>query len=90
MIAANKVVIFSWVRCPFCVKAKQLFVGLTKEVAVFDIDQMPNGDELQGEIIKAYDHDTVPAVFIKGKFIGGYSDCAALHSQGQLVKMLAD
>ena len=90
MIASNKVVIFSWVQCPYCVKAKQLFASLSKEVTAYEIDKMPEGGAIKTEIEKKFKHDTVPAVFIKGQFIGGFSDCDALHKQGKLVPMLAD
>jgi glutaredoxin 3 len=90
LVASNRVVIFSWVQCPFCVRAKQLFAGLTKDVSAYDIDRMPEGNAIQAEIIKQFNHDTVPAVFIKGQFIGGFSDCDALHKQGKLVPMLQE
>ncbi len=89
LIASNRVVIFSWVHCPYCVKAKQLFATLTKDVTTYEIDQMPNGKAMKVEIEKKFRHDTVPAVFIKGDFIGGFSDCDALHKQGKLVPMLS-
>merc|ERR1711916_226787 len=89
LISANQVVIFSWVRCPFCVKAKQLLGGLSKDVATYDIDQRPDGDAIHAEIIKATQHETVPAIWINGQFIGGFSEVDALHKQGKLEGMLA-
>jgi glutaredoxin 3 len=89
LTAANTVVIFSWVRCPYCVKAKELLGGLSKDVAIYDIDQMPEGEELHKEIIKQTNHETVPAIWIKNQFIGGFSDVDALHKQGKLTAMLA-
>lgn len=88
LVAANSVVIFSWVRCPFCVKAKALLGGLSKDVAIYDIDKMPEGDALHQEIIQTTNHETVPAIYIKGQFIGGFSDVDALHKQGKLEAML--
>jgi glutaredoxin 3 len=87
---SKRVVIFSWVQCPYCVRAKELFAGLTKDVVAYDIDKMPEGGAIKAEIEKQFNHDTVPAVFIKGKFVGGFSDCNALHQQGKLVPMLSD
>ena len=41
LVAANSVVIFSWVTCPYCAKAKALLGDMTKDLAIYDIDQMP-------------------------------------------------
>ena len=90
LVGANQVVIFSWVRCPFCVKAKQLLGGLSKDVATYDLDQLPEGNALHEEIVKATQHETVPAVWINQQFIGGFSEVDALHKQGKLVSMLAN
>ena len=90
LIASNQVVIFSWVRCPYCVKAKALLQPLSKDVAVYDVDKMENGEALHNEVIKMTGQETVPAVFINGKFIGGFSDTDALHRQGKLVPMLGE
>jgi glutaredoxin 3 len=90
LTGANAVVIFSWVRCPFCVKAKALLGGLSNDVAIYDIDQMADGNALHAEIIKATNgHDTVPAIWVKNEFVGGFSDVDALHKQGKLTQMLA-
>ncbi|EPY34697.1 glutaredoxin 3 [Strigomonas culicis] len=50
---------------------------------------MPNGEDLREQIFKQYEHDTVPAIFINGKFIGGCSDLQALQKSGELSKLLA-
>ncbi len=91
LIASGRVVIFSWVTCPYCVKAKKLLQPLVppEEYKVYDIDRMPNGDAIHAEIIKATNHETVPAVYINGQFVGGFSDCDALNRQGQLQKLIA-
>ena len=89
LINSNKVVIFSWVHCPYCKKAKELLGSLTKERSIYDVDQMPNGKAIHQEIIDATGHDTVPAIYIKGKLIGGFSDTDALYKRGELTKMLS-
>lgn len=88
LTGANAVVIFSWVRCPYCVKAKALLGPLSKDVAIYDIDKMPEGDAIHAEIIAATQHETVPAIWIKNQFVGGFSDVDALHREGKLVPML--
>ena len=89
-LAANDVVIFSWLRCPYCAKVKEFLDG--KKVAYKDylLEQMgPEGDALHKEIIRRHHHETVPAVFIKGQFIGGCDDTLALDKAGKLAPMLS-
>ncbi|KAG5475311.1 hypothetical protein LSCM1_03424 [Leishmania martiniquensis] len=89
LIAANKVVVFSWVTCPFCVRAKELLKPLAKDLRVYECDQMPNGEDLRKEIFSKYGHETVPAIFINGEFIGGCSELQALQRSGGLTKKLS-
>jgi glutaredoxin 3 len=87
-IGANSAVVFSWVRCPYCVKAKALLAQVSKDVKSYEVDSLADGKELHNAVIAATGHETVPAVYIKGKFIGGFSELDALHKQGKLVNML--
>jgi glutaredoxin 3 len=89
LIAANKVVVFAWVKCPYCVKVKALLDSVTKDVTYVYVDTVENGEAIREEIIKATGHETVPAVFINGKLIGGFSDTNALNEQGKLLELLA-
>ena len=90
LINSGRVVIFSWVSCPFCRRAKALLQPMVppEQYKVYELDQMPYGDAIHDEIIKQFDHDTVPAVFINGKFIGGFSETDALNKSGELQKLL--
>lgn len=88
LLTANKVVVFGWVRCPYCVKVKTLLDSITKDVSYFYVDKMENGEAIHGEIIKATGHETVPAVFINGSLVGGFSETDALHKEGKLAELL--
>lgn len=46
------------------------------------------GDAIHEEIIKATGHDTVPAIYIDGKLIGGFSDADALNKAGKLKELI--
>ena len=91
LVASAKVVIISWVKCPFCVKAKALLQPMVAEAdyKAYDVDTMDNGEAIRAEIKQHYNHETVPAVFIKGEFVGGFSEVDALNSSGKLKDMLA-
>lgn len=84
----HKVVVFSWLHCPYCLRAREILKPLHEDVKFYDVDTMPNGEDLRKEIYNLYKHETVPAVFVNGQFIGGCSDLEKLQSSGQLHHML--
>jgi glutaredoxin 3 len=90
LVDSKPVVIFTWVKCPYCVKAKELLGRLTEadNIANYPVDTMKDGDEIHNQIIKETKHETVPAIYIRGKFVGGCSDVEDLHKQGKLVDMI--
>ena len=72
IINSSHVVVFSWVNCPYCKKAKALLqeVNAPKDMKVVELDTLgAQGEEIQGEIIKNFNHKTVPAIFIGQKFL---------------------
>ena len=90
LIGSAKVVIFSWVRCPYCVKAKNLLSSMTKDLNVVQLDTMGlDGEKIHHEVIQMTNHDTVPAIFIRGKFIGGFTDVDALNKRGELEALMS-
>jgi glutaredoxin 3 len=86
-IQKNVVVMFTGNYCGFCTRAKSL---LSSKNISFDEHNIETGDnaKLFSEIEKTFRHDTVPAIFIKGKFVGGCSDLQALEKNGKLDQML--
>lgn len=88
-IVANRVVMFSWLRCPYCVRAKSILEPMSPDMKVYYIDSMREGDAISNAIAQKYHHDTVPAIFISGKFIGGCSDIEVLQKTGALAPMLS-
>lgn len=88
LIGKNTVVIFAWESCPYCQRAKALLTGLSKDVAYLNLQTMPNGDAIHQAIIAQTNHETVPAIYIRQQFKGGFSDVDGLHRSGQLVPLL--
>jgi glutaredoxin 3 len=81
-------VVFSTASCPYCIRAKAL---LQKENIAFDehdVDKIPDASAIWNEIEKGFT-DTVPAIWIKGKFVGGCTDLQKLQAQGKLQQLLA-
>ncbi|KAK7204869.1 putative GRX1-glutaredoxin [Myxozyma melibiosi] len=92
-VAKNPIMVFSKTYCPYCVHAKSLLEKESKAVAakVLELDEMGReGSELQNAVKELYQHRTVPAVFIGGKFIGGDSDLTALKNSGKLDALLKE
>ncbi|KPI84695.1 glutaredoxin-like protein [Leptomonas seymouri] len=89
LISLHKVVMFSWVHCPYCVRAKEILKPLVTDMKVYEVEEMQNGEDLRKQIYDTYKHETVPAIFINGEFIGGCSDLQALQKSGELAKKLA-
>ncbi|CAD2215543.1 Glutaredoxin, putative [Angomonas deanei] len=87
-ITEHKVVMFSWVSCPFCVRAKDALEPLTDDMKIYYVDKMEEGEAIRKVIRQAYNHETVPAIFIKGNFVGGCTEALALIDSGKLKEML--
>ena len=82
----SKVVMYSKVPCPFCVKAKRLLTN--KGVTFEEIDLTDQPDEIQ-KMKDKYGWRTVPIILINDKLVGGYNDLKALDNSGELDRLLA-
>ncbi|GAA5967680.1 hypothetical protein JCM11641_005733 [Rhodosporidiobolus odoratus] len=85
----KNVVVFSKSYCPYCNKTKQLLQSLGEDFDSYELDQLEDGSEWQAYLGDKTGQRTVPSVFIGQKHIGGNSDLQALHSKGELKKLLA-
>ena len=50
-----QVVVFSWSRCPFCVKAKSALKSMNANFVAVELDQMPEGAAMRAELAKVCD-----------------------------------
>lgn len=81
-------VVFSKSYCPYCRSTKQLLSSLDAKFTVFEMDQEPDGADLQDALEDISGQRTVPNVYIKQKHIGGNSDVQSLSSSGKLKELL--
>lgn len=83
---AAKVEIYTWSRCPFCIRAKALLDQKGVEYQEYCID----GDEdAKAKMTKrANGRTSVPQIFIDDRHIGGCDDIYHLDSQGELDPLL--
>lgn len=70
--------------CPYCVQAKRLLTQLKVPYEEINLEEKPALRQKLSEENNGY--RTVPMIFIDGKFLGGYSELAALHKQGKLIE----
>lgn len=81
------VTIYSTPVCPYCVRAKQLLTR--KGVAYHEIDLSNEPAETRVELMQRTKQRTVPQIFIKDVFVGGFDQLYALEQRGELDPMLA-
>lgn len=95
LVEKYSVVVFSKTYCPFCRMTKSTLAGeldehpeLAKDVVVVELDNNPDGAELQAALASWTGQRTVPNTFINGVHIGGNDDLTALNRSGELAKLL--
>lgn len=94
LIDDNDIVMFTKTQCRYCVIAKQIFSkeGLQPfEVILDKANQYPNIDmgPLLQELVQTTKWQTVPQIFIHGKFIGGADQLQVLRDNGDLARMVS-
>ncbi len=80
------VTIYTWQVCPFCVRAKNLLQR--KNIPYTEINLDGKDDELK-KLQERTHFKTIPQIFIKDQFIGGYTELAELENAGKLDQMVA-
>ena len=88
MCRNNKIVIISATYCTFCVKLKMMLIEMKERFVTLEIDIIPNGRALFSEVSRRTGVNTVPQVFVKGKFIGGYDELMDKNQSGELKTLL--
>lgn len=81
-----KVELYTWLLCPFCLRAKLLLWLKGVDYTEYAID----GDEAARQQMaeRAGGRRSVPQIFIDDRHIGGFDDMEALNRQGKLDPLL--
>lgn len=78
--------IYTWSRCPFCIRAKSLLDRKGVAYTEYCID----GDETAREkMAERAGRRSLPQIFIDNQPVGGCDDLHALERKGELDKLLA-
>ncbi len=83
----NKVEIYTWAYCPFCIRAKALLTkkGIPYTEYAIDGDQ----DARNAMTLRADGRTTLPQIFINQQGIGGCSELYELEETQQLDELLS-
>ncbi|KAI3687321.1 hypothetical protein L1987_81016 [Smallanthus sonchifolius] len=88
MVSMRPVVIFSRSSCSMCHTIKSLLLEFGVNPAVYELDEMTKGPEIEQALLRLGRNPIVPAVFIGGEFVGGANEIISLHLQRSLQPML--
>ncbi|XP_047307500.1 glutaredoxin-C9-like [Impatiens glandulifera] len=93
LAAGNAVVIFVISGCCMCHVVKQLLLGLGVGPTVVELDRHGEAGLEMHAVLRRLSGDgqqTVPAVFVGGKFLGGIEAVMTCHINGTLVPLLKE
>jgi len=81
---------FSKSTCPFCFELKNTLISYGINYSVFEIDHSPASMAAIQKVLKEKGGSaTVPALFVKGEFLGGCTDIKDLIHAGTFVQKIA-
>ncbi|CEI99195.1 Putative Glutaredoxin [Rhizopus microsporus] len=89
-IADNKVTIFSKTYCGYSIRAKDLFDDINVDYKAIELNERPDGVDIQECLKELTKQSTVPNVFINQQHVGGYSDLESAYTSGKLKKLLQE
>ncbi|XP_057549082.1 monothiol glutaredoxin-S1-like [Amaranthus tricolor] len=90
LVEEKAVVIFSRSSCCMSHSMKQLISSYGANPTVYELDQTPNGDEIDMALQILGQSPSIPALFIGQRYIGGAKELITLQVQGKLVPLLRE
>ncbi|KAL4376199.1 hypothetical protein GQ457_02G002890 [Hibiscus cannabinus] len=88
MVADRPVVIFSRTTCCMSHTIKTLIGGFGANPTVYELDEIPNEQQVERALQQMGCNPSVPAVFIGQKLIGGANQVMSLQLRNQLAPLL--
>ncbi|MCU7834897.1 MAG: glutaredoxin [gamma proteobacterium symbiont of Taylorina sp.] len=71
--------------CPFCNNAEKLLLSKGVDIEKINIEEEP---EQFAKIVAEIGQDSVPQIFIDGRYVGGFDDISELDMDDELEPML--
>nr|POE52873.1 monothiol glutaredoxin-s6 [Quercus suber] len=88
LVAEKPVVIFSKSSCCMSHSINSLICSFGANPTVYELDQIPNGRQIERALLQLGCQSSVPAVFIGQEFIGGANEVMSLQVRNELVPLL--
>jgi len=88
LIQDKPVVIFSKSSCCMSHSVETLIRGFGANPTIYDLDRIPNGQQIERALMQLGFRQSVPAVFIGQQLVGNERNVMSLHIQNQLVPLL--
>lgn len=88
LVREKGVVIFSKSSCCLCYAVNILFQELGVSPTVHELDQDPDGREMEKVLLSMGCNAPVPAVFIGGTLVGSTNEVMSRHLSGSLIPLL--
>ncbi|KAK9400015.1 thioredoxin reductase 1 cytoplasmic [Crotalus adamanteus] len=88
LIDENSLMIFSDTTCKLCAKVKDLFKSTGVSYFVLELDQVEHGHQLRNALFELTMEHSLPAVFARQQYVGGYHQIVKTHREGAFLKLL--
>lgn len=90
LVEQKPLVIFTKNACCMSHSVQQLLSSYGANATVYQVDDLPNGKEVEKALKGLGLKPSVPAVFIGQKFVGGAKEIISMQVQGRLTPMLKE
>uniref|UniRef100_A0A1J3C7P5 Monothiol glutaredoxin-S2 n=1 Tax=Noccaea caerulescens TaxID=107243 RepID=A0A1J3C7P5_NOCCA len=88
MVLERPVVVYSKSSCCMSHTIKTLLCDFGANPAVYELDEVSRGREIEQALLRLGCSPAVPAIFIGGELVGGANEVMSLHLNGSLIPML--
>lgn len=88
LLSENPVVIFSKTTCCISHSIIELIRKFGANPRIYELDELPNGNRIERELMELGCNPCVPAVFIGKKLIGGANELISLNLESKLRPVL--
>lgn len=88
LLSENPVVVFSKTTCCISHSVIALIRKFGANPMIYELDELPNGNRIERELLELGCSPSVPAVFIGKKLVGGANELITLNLENKLKSLL--
>ncbi|KAK9733630.1 hypothetical protein RND81_04G080200 [Saponaria officinalis] len=90
LVEQKPLVIFTKSSCCMSHSVQQLISSYGANATIYQLDKLPNEEEIEKALQRLGLNPSVPAVFIGQQFVGGAKEIISMQVQGTLTSMLKE